>query len=223
MGEVTGTWEGTAACSPPSSVCPTSLASPAAGQNPSFSFLAQQEMKALRPIQVLYKGCKRLWKWPGCGPGHGKSLTATPNSGLHSGGNPRVFQGHGTNPQGSSPSPQAMLLLHWMGGLCPNSVKPRKSISSLYVSPVLSPKTSGGYFSTTGLSYVVNPPELGHLSAGFAAAPNLSPVKCPISNKPSSFHFHSTMLALLKKQCLWWECFQFQWSLGRKCLFFYIF
>lgn len=41
MGEVTGTWEGTAACSPPFSVCPTSLVSPAAEQNPSFSPLAQ--------------------------------------------------------------------------------------------------------------------------------------------------------------------------------------
>lgn len=43
-------------------------------------------------------------------------------------------------PPGSNPSPQAVLLLSWMSDLCPHSVKPRKSISSLYVLPVLSPK-----------------------------------------------------------------------------------
>lgn len=85
VGEVTGTGEGTAACSPPFSQCdPHPWPAQLPEQKLSFPSPAQYEMKSPRlcgPIQVLYRGFKWLWKQPGYGPGHSKSLPATPAHG----------------------------------------------------------------------------------------------------------------------------------------------
>lgn len=86
VGEVTGTWKGTTACSPPSSQChPLSWPAQLLQQKLSFPPPERHEMKSrvgsevlCGPIQLLYQGCKWLWKQPGYGPGHSKSLPATP-------------------------------------------------------------------------------------------------------------------------------------------------
>lgn len=128
-------------------------------------------------------------------------------------------------PSGIKPLSSSHAAAHLMGGLCPNSAKPRKSIFSLYVFPVLSPKTSGGYFGTTGLFYVVNPLELWYrnLSAGFAAAPNLSHVKYPYPRSQPPFSLPQHNVSSVEKAMLVVGVLSISAISRQKCLFFWIF